>query len=373
MIFLGKYFPRKPNKNEVKRFQTQLSGWYRQHHRQLPWRETVCPYHIWVSEVMLQQTQVKTVLSYYHPFLSAFPDVAQLAGADVQAVLKAWEGLGYYARARNLHKAAQIVCDRHNGRVPSNPVDFKKLPGAGDYITAAVQSIAFQQPLAAVDGNVKRVLARLNRMAEPVNQSSSYPSFLGCAARLLDKTQPGQFNQAMMELGATVCRPQKPECGICPVQFACLAFRENSVAEYPRRIPSKPIPEHHIAVGVVSNNGRLLITRRADNGLLGGLWEFPGGKVRKDETAEAACVREIMEELNLQVRTASYITRIKHAYTHFKIVMDVFHCIYLGGRIKLNGPVDYKWITPEETGNYPFPKANHKFMGRILKMFGDSD
>jgi A/G-specific adenine glycosylase len=364
--------PKKPISKSVKQFQTALSGWYRKHHRRLPWRETACPYRIWVSEVMLQQTQVKTVLRYYHPFLAAFPHITHLAGTDTQAVLKVWEGLGYYARARNLHRAAQIVCDRHNGRIPSNPTDFQKLPGVGDYIAAAVQSIAFGRPLAVVDGNVKRVLARLNQIQAPVNQSSSYRHLKAIATQLLDRTQPGQFNQAMMELGATVCRPQKPGCDNCPVQFFCMAFQEKTVSEYPRRTPAKPIPEHPIAVGVISHNGRLLITRRPDDGLLGGLWEFPGGKVCRHETAENACIREILEEVNLQVKILSYITRIKHAYTHFKIVMDVFHCLYLDGKVKLNGPVDYKWITSDEISNYPFPKANHKFMGYVRKLFGDS-
>ncbi|MDM8542558.1 A/G-specific adenine glycosylase [Desulfococcaceae bacterium HSG9] len=358
--------PKKSILKSVTQFQTALSDWYRQHHRKLPWRETACPYQIWVSEVMLQQTQVKTVLRYYHPFLAAFPDVGHLARTDTQAVLKAWEGLGYYARARNFHRAAQIVCDRHNGLVPSNPADFQKLPGVGDYIAAAVQSIVFNRPLAVADGNVKRVLARLNQMPNPVNQASSYRHFKAIATQLLDTTQPGQFNQAMMELGATVCRPQKPDCDNCPVQSFCQVFENNRVDKYPRRTPSKPIPEYHIAVGVVSHNGRLLITRRADHGLLGGLWEFPGGKVCKHETAENACIREIREEVNLEVKILSYITQVKHAYTHFKIVMDVFHCLYLSGKVKLNSPVDYKWITSDEISNYPFPKANHKFIRRIF-------
>ncbi len=353
----------------VKQFQTELTNWYRQHHRRLPWRETANPYQIWVSEVMLQQTQVKTVLRYYDPFLAAFPHISHLAGADAQAVLKAWEGLGYYARARNLHRAAQIVCDQHDGSVPSDPDDFQKLPGVGDYIAAAVQSIAFNRPLAVVDGNVKRVLARLNQISAPVNHSSSYQHFKAIATQLLDQAQPGQFNQAMMELGATVCRPKKPECGNCPVQMFCKSFQKNTINEYPRRTPSKPIPEYHIAVGVVSHNNRLLITRRSNDGLLGGLWEFPGGKIRRQETAEAACIREIWEEVNLRVEIRSYITRIKHAYTHFKIVMDVFHCLYISGKVKLNGPVAYQWITTDEISKYPFPKANHKFFGRIRELF----
>lgn len=358
-----------PMFKSIKRFQTQLSDWYGHHQRQLPWRETTDPYQIWVSEVMLQQTQVKTVLRYFEPFVATFPTIRCLAAADSQAVLKAWEGLGYYARARNFHRAAQIVCTHHDGSPPSDATEFKKLPGVGNYIAAAVLSIAFNQPLAVVDGNVKRVLARLKQIPKPVNQSSSYQYFQMIATQLLDKDQPGRFNQAMMELGAMMCRPQKPDCERCPVQSFCMAYQNNTVAEYPRRKRAKPIPEYHIAAGVVSHKGRLLITRRPENGLLGGLWEFPGGKVGANETPQAACMREIREEVNLDVQIQSHITEIKHAYTHFKIRMDVFHCVYVKGEVKLNGPIDYKWITPDQISRHPFPKANHKFMGLVQTLF----
>ncbi len=354
--------------NSIRLFQTQLLDWYDQHHRRLPWRETTDPYQIWVSEVMLQQTQVKTVLRYYDPFLTAFPHIRGLAEAESQAVLKRWEGLGYYARARNLHRAARIVAREHDGVVPSTPSEFKKLPGVGPYINAAVQSIAFNHPLAVVDGNVKRVLARLNQIAAPANQASSYQEFQTIATRLLNLDQPGRFNQAMMELGALVCRPQKPDCPGCPVQAFCLACQNHTVDDFPRRQPAKAVPQHHIAAGVVTRNGRLLITRRADDGLLGGLWEFPGGKIGPKETAQAACLREIREEVNIEVRIETHIARIKHAYTHFKIVMDVFHCVYRKGKVKLNGPVDHRWIRPDDINQYPFPKANHKFMGHVRKL-----
>lgn len=354
--------------DSLRLFQTQLFDWYDQHHRRLPWRETKNPYRIWVSEVMLQQTQVKTVLRYYDPFLSAFPHIRRLAAANSQAVLKRWEGLGYYARARNLHRAARIVVHENNGVISSDPSEFKKLPGVGPYINAAVQSIAFNQPLAVVDGNVKRVLARLNQIPAPVNHASSYQEFQTIATQLLNLDQPGRFNQAMMELGALVCRPQKPDCPDCPVQAFCLACQNQTVDHFPRRQPAKAVPQHHIAAGVVSRNGRVLITRRADNGLLGGLWEFPGGKIGAKETAEEACLREIREEVNLEVHIETHIARIKHAYTHFKIVMDVFHCVYRQGEVKLHGPVDYRWIQLDDIHQYPFPKANHKFMGLVQKL-----
>ena len=347
---------------QIEQFQNRLVEWYRRHQRRLPWRETGDPYRIWISEVMLQQTQVQTVLPYYQKFLSHFPDVNQLADADLQKVLKAWEGLGYYARARNMHRAAKILVEQAGGKFPESWASVRDLPGVGDYIAAALLSIAFNQPYAVVDGNVKRVLARLLEISAPVNKSSSYKIFKKAADRLLDDRHPGIFNQAMMELGATICKPGTPDCAGCPVRSFCHANQNGKVDIFPKRVKAPKTPLHHIAVGVVYKNNRMLITRRKLEGLLGGLWEFPGGKVKKHETPESACIREIKEEVNLAVAVAGHITQVKHAYTHFKIRMDVFSCKYVSGDVKLNGPIDFRWITQPEIERYPFPKANHKFI-----------
>ena len=314
---------------------------------------------------MLQQTQVPTVIPYYFRFLEKFPDLQSLARADQQNVLKMWEGLGYYARARNLHKAAQIVVSEHDCRIPSEWKEFIKLPGVGDYIAAAVLSIAFEHPHAVVDGNVKRVLARLMRFDEPINISSSHKIYRNAAEKLLYRDDPASFNQAIMELGAIVCTPKSPNCIECPIQSFCKAYQSGDVKTYPKRAAKRAVPVHHIAVGVVYKKDRLLITRRKPEGLLGGLWEFPGGKVVEKETPEQACIREIAEEVNLNVSIDEYLTRVLHAYTHFKIVMDVYCCQYVSGRIKLNGPVDYRWIRLGEIEHYAFPKANHKFFSAL--------
>lgn len=349
-------------KNNIDSFRDRLVNWYRDHQRQLPWRYTDDPYAIWISEVMLQQTTVKTVMPYYHRFLERLPNVGRLAQSDLQAVLKLWEGLGYYARARNLHRAAQIVHRDHGGQIPSDITTFKSLPGIGDYIAAAVLSIAFNQPFAVVDGNVKRVLSRLALIQAPVNRPSSHKEFKSLASNLLDPLQPGNFNQALMELGALICKPRHPACSECPVQLHCLADSEGVIEEYPKRIPKKPVPLHRIAVGVVYKNNRVLITRRKPDGLLGGLWEFPGGRIEDGETPQEACIREITEEVGLMVTIDFYLTRIRHAYTHFKIVMDVYCCQVASGRVKLNGPTDYRWVKLSELSDFPFPKANHKFI-----------
>ena len=349
----------------MNRIQKELLDWYEKNHRILPWRKTSDPYRIWVSEVMLQQTQVKTVIPYYEKFLSVFPSLQMLAESDLQKVLKCWEGLGYYARARNLHRAAQAVMTHRGGAVPQDLSSLKALPGIGDYIAAAVSSIAFGKPHAVVDGNVKRVLARFHKTARPINDPAAKKIFKNAADAFLEKSNPGTFNQAVMELGALVCTPKNPRCNDCPLARKCVAFKDKVVEEYPRRIKKARIPEYRVAVGVVWKGSRVLITQRKPEGLLGGLWEFPGGKIQNGETPSDACIREIKEEVNLAVETEDRIARIRHAYTHFKIVMDVFRCIYLNGRIKLRGPVDYKWIRLSEIDRFPFPGANRKFIPLI--------
>jgi A/G-specific adenine glycosylase len=353
-----------------KSIRSNLIKWYTQHHRRLPWRATRDPYRVWVSEVMLQQTQVATVIPYYVSFIDRYPYVETLARAELDGVLKAWEGMGYYARARNLHRAAMEVCERHGGRVPRDPGEFRSLPGVGEYICAAVQSIAFGAPLAVVDGNVKRVLARLFGIEAPVNRPAGNRLVREAAERLLDTSDPGTFNQAVMELGALLCRPSSPSCGDCPLAGPCVARGASRQATLPVREKRPPRPTHHVAVGVVENRGRLLITRRKPDGLLGGLWEFPGGKVRDGESAGEACAREIGEETGISVEVGEHVASVSHAYSHFKVEMDVFRCRFRGGEIVLDGPVDYRWIAPDEIGQYPIPKASHKILPYLDKKRG---
>ncbi len=349
---------------EVPRLRRRLLVWYERHRRRLPWRESRDPYRIWVSEVMLQQTQVRTALPYYHRFLRRLPTLRKLAGADLEEVLKLWEGLGYYARARNLHRAAGILVAR-GGRIPDRWEDFRPLPGVGDYIAAAVLSMAFDRPHAVVDGNVKRVLARLLAIAAPVNQSASHRIFQAAADRLLARRRPGDFNQALMELGALVCTPAAPGCADCPLSAICAAQCSGTVADYPRRLAARAIPDTEIAVGVVFKNDRVLITRRPAQGLLGGLWEFPGGKLHPRESPAAACVREIKEEVNLDVIVAEPLAQVRHAYSHLRVHLHVFGCRFKAGRVRLKGPVDHRWIRIAEIDRFAFPRANHKFIPRL--------
>jgi A/G-specific adenine glycosylase len=359
---------KQPRIRNVRQIRRSLNTWYDENKRDLPWRNTNDPYRIWVSEVMLQQTQVKTVIPYYRRFLKRFPTLGSLAASDQQALLKVWEGLGYYGRARNLHCTANRVVGDFNGTIPNNWRNIRQLPGIGDYIAAAVLSIAYDQPHAVVDGNVKRVFARLFKIDTPVNQSSSAKVFKALADRLLDPKSPGKSNQAIMELGALVCKPAAPYCGSCPLQSHCKALKSSTVDIFPKRLKTKPVPRHHVAIGVVFKKQKLLITQRRDDGLLGGLWEFPGGRIVAPETPEEACIREIKEEVNLNVKIRHFLTRINHAYTHFKITADVFICDFLSGRVSLNGAVDHKWIEFKEIDQYPFPKANHKFIPLLKEL-----
>lgn len=315
---------------DLKWTRAPLISWYLACKRDLPWRRTKDPYHIWVSEVMLQQTQVAAVIPYYLKFSDRFPDIFRLAGADLQDVLMIWEGMGYYARARNLHKAAGIVVNRHRGRIPDDPAAFRSLPGVGDYIAAAVLSIAFDRPLPVVDGNVKRVLARLMKVGAPVNKTSSYKIFHNLAAAMLDHDDPGTFNQAVMELGALVCRPKNPDCRACPLSGNCRAHQDEAATSYPVREIKPPVPERRQAVGVVFRGSRVLIVRRPENGLLGGLWEFPSGDIDAGESPEAACVRIMQEKAGLDVTVTSLLTQVRHTYTHFRLRAHVFVCADAG-------------------------------------------
>jgi A/G-specific adenine glycosylase len=342
-----------------------LAAWYAANRRLLPWRSSSDPYTIWISEVMLQQTQVKTATPYYHRFIRRFPDLSSLAGADLQTVLKYWEGLGYYSRARNLHKAAILMAGRMEGRFPDTWDAARELPGVGDYIASAVLSIAFDQAYAVVDGNVKRVLGRLFRLEWPVNQPSAHRSFQEIADQLLDRRAPGDHNQAMMELGALVCTPKDPHCQRCPLAAYCQAFEFNVVADFPRRTRRAPLPVRCVALGVVNKRGRILMIQRAEGGMLGGLWEFPGGAAGAGDDPRTVCRSKINAQVNLKVAVEELLATVAHTYTHFKLHMEVFKCRWKAGRVRLHGPEGFKWVSPSRIYDLPLHGAIHKALAQI--------
>lgn len=351
--------------NDCHAIREAFGAWYRKHQRRLPWRETQDPYRIWISEVMLQQTQVKTVIPYYERFMAAFPDINHLADADSQAVLKRWEGLGYYRRAHHLMDAARKIVREHEGRLPDQREAFRALPGVGDYIANAVMSIAFNQPWAVVDGNVKRVLARLFRIDDPVNRASAHPGFQAIADHLLNRSDPSAHNQAVMELGALICTPRNPTCNTCPLAIYCRACREAVVDRYPVREKKAAIPEHAMVAGVVHKKGKILLVRRPDEGFLGGLWEFPGGRRQTNEKAPRACRRIIQDMVGLRVAVGEPIIRVRHAYTHFKISLEVFSCRWKSGRVHLGGPVAFRWVAPHGLQQFPLPGAIKKVLPHV--------
>ncbi len=369
----------------------RLLAWFLKNKRELPWRGEHDPYRIWISEVMLQQTRSDTAASYYLRWLTRFPDIRSLSQADEQQVLKAWEGLGYYSRARNLRRAARIIVERHYGRFPETLEHIRELPGVGQYTAAAVLSIAFAQPLGAVDGNVQRVVSRL--LADP--RPAGSPSARRRARKLVEDSfagfHPGWINQAWMELGALVCQPV-PRCAECPLASLCSAYREGRAREFPARVPPRPLPVRRESLLLLARpplpaelarqpqrsglfHGRpellgellcgsrvpLLLVRRASGGLLGGLWELPTAPACNGE------LRRLLEPRGIAV-VADTGREVRHRYSHFEVCfrchLAVFHT-----EQALAPWVEQRWVLPAELASYPRPQAHIKAM----RLFGLSD
>lgn len=349
---------------DVLALRRSLLSWYSRHCRDLPWRRTRDPYAIWISEIMLQQTQVKTAIPYYERWLGKFTTLEQLATADLQEVLKLWQGLGYYARARNLHAAAQEIVESYGGQFPQELEEVLALPGIGRTTAGGILSAAFNQPVPILDGNVKRVLARL--AAVPIPPAKALKQLWSLSESLLDPTNPRNFNQALMDLGATVCTPQNPTCLLCPWCSHCQAFTLGIQSELPMRETSAPLPHKSIGVAVIGNEkGQFLIDKRRESGLLGGLWEFPGGKIEPGETVEACIEREIREELGIVIEVGEHLITIDHAYTHFRVTLNVYHCRYVSGEPQPIECDEIRWVTLEEIDQFPFPKANEKIIAAL--------
>ncbi len=339
-----------------------LLAWYRREKRDLPWRGTTDPYHVLLSEFMLQQTQVETVIPYYRRFLREFPTVQDLAGTPRDRVLKAWEGLGYYTRARNLHRTARYIVDRFDGAVPDVYDELASLPGFGPYTTAAVLSIAYDRDYAVLDGNVIRVLCRLFGIQDDVGQTRTRAILQKLADNLLHRGDAGEHNQAMMELGATVCRPRAPRCGSCPVNRHCAAFHAGIVDSLPVKARKKPRPHYILGVGIVSRKDCVLIARRPENGLLGGLWEFPSARQANEESLSDTCIRAVREAAGVDAAVRNRFRTVKHAFTHFSVTMHAFQCDYTGGVARARNGSDVRWVEPDNLGDFAFSRANRKLI-----------
>ncbi|MBI9075862.1 MAG: A/G-specific adenine glycosylase [Desulfatibacillum sp.] len=346
-----------------------LLDWFAAHARDLPWRKTTNPYAIWVSEIMLQQTQVVMVIPYYHRWLDRFPNVGSLAMAPLDDVLKLWEGLGYYSRARNFHKASQIIVEELQGKIPETYKELLKLPGIGAYTAGAICSIAFNQDIPLVDANVKRVFARILDMDKPVEQSASLREIREAAQSLIPPGQAGAFNQGLMELGALVCTTKNPHCLECPANGHCLAKKRQTVDSRPVLAPRKKTRALEVSAGVLVRDGRILVQKRLPKGLMAGLWEFPGGKLDPEESPEQALVREFAEELEIDIVCGKKIAVIQHAYTRFRVRLHTFWSTMKnpGQKPVLHAAEEIRWVLPEELDGLAFPSADRRLIQKIVE------
>jgi len=315
---------------------------------------------------MLQQTQVKTVIPYYARWLKTFPTLGSLARAPLDRVLKLWEGLGYYSRARHLHALTKTVVRDYNGRLPSTYEELKALPGIGRYTAGAVLSIAFGKNYPVLDGNVMRVFARYFAIRKNISKPATQHELWKFAERLLPHGRAGDFNQALMELGATVCTPKTPDCPHCPLKASCLGRKKNIQYILPIKKKNAPTPHFHIGAGVVHLGDKILIAQRPLDGLLGGLWEFPGGKREPGEAIRETVRREIEEELGIQVVVGKELVEVKHAYSHFKITLHAHDCVYHSGKVRALEVRAWRWVKPQELERFAFPAANQPIIAKLL-------
>lgn len=342
-----------------------LLAWYRKHARDLPWRRTNDPYRIWLSEIMLQQTRVEAVIPYYERFLHAFPTVADLAKAKEDRVLKLWEGLGYYNRAHNLKKGAEWVVNVNGGVFPNTVEGWLQVPGVGRYTAGAVSSIAFDEQAPVVDGNVKRVFSRLFAVKKNIEETQTKQAMWNAAEILVPKKIPGDFNQALMELGARICLPKNPKCTECPTHKHCAAHAAGNPSQYPIKKKKEKVPHVQVVAAAIKKNGRYLLGKRPEGILLAGLWEFPGGKVEPGETHEEALVRELIEELDINVSVGNLLSEVDHAYSHYSVTIRLYACEIISGNPKTLYHSALKWITKKQMANYALPKANLKFLENL--------
>ncbi|MFI5303852.1 MAG: A/G-specific adenine glycosylase [Nitrospiria bacterium] len=346
------------------KFSNRLLKWYKQNGRDLPWRTTFTPYSVWVSEIMLQQTQVDTVIPYFHRFLDCFPTIDSLANASLDQVLKQWEGLGYYSRARNLHQAARIINDRLNGEFPHQFDQILDLPGIGRSTAGAILSLAYNLPYPIMDGNVRRVLSRYFALQSPPGKRLEDLLWKYSNA-VVPKKEARSFNSALMDLGATLCKPKDPQCQICPLKSSCLGFQKNLQKILPMKKKREKIPLRINSAMVIWKKDRVLIQKREEKGLLGGLWEFPGMNNLQDFPRINGELMDWHPHLGFRLTDQEFLFKLKHTFTHFKMDLYVFKARFLSG--KGIQKKDQRWVTLDEIENLPFPAADKKIID-VLKM-----
>lgn len=351
---------------ERKNFTGRILAWFAGAMRRLPWRETYDPYSVWISEIMLQQTQMERGVRYFNAWMERFPNVRSVAEADEESVLKAWEGLGYYSRAHNLHSAARRIMGEHGGAFPDTVDAIRALPGVGEYTAAAIASIAFNMPVPAVDANVMRIFARICDIDVPVTSSGVRAFIAETVKSLMPEDSPRLFTQALMELGALVCS-KNPLCGNCPIASYCTAKHLGTVRERPMKKSGTLYRSIEMATGIFFHQGRVFIQKRPPYGVWAGLWEFPGGCLEHGETPEQALVREVMEETELTVTTGEKIAVIRHSYTTCRVTMHGYFCLMRDAAPNpvLHAATEGRWIRPDETAEYAFPAGHRKLLEHL--------
>jgi len=350
-------------KFNIFQFQTDLLEWYGQNKRDLPWRQDQNPYKVWVSEIMLQQTQVDTVIPYFYRFMEQFPTVYDLASADEQEVLKAWEGLGYYSRARNLQNAVREVVSEYNGKVPDQPKQLGELKGIGPYTRGAILSIAFNQPEPAVDGNVMRVLSRIFNIHDDISVGRTRKSFEEIVREIISEEDPSSFNQALMELGALICTPKSPMCMFCPVMEHCEAYEEGIQEQLPVKAKkAKQKKKPYKSVIIKNEKGEVIIEKRPETGLLANLWQFPmiPGQIKTNEEAE----QWLNKEYGLDITVDKKVGDVRHVFSHIIWEIDVYEAMTYQSVKKIKDQ-RLRMVSREEIDKFPFPVSHQKMMQYI--------
>ncbi len=349
-------------------FVQPLLTWFRLQGRQLPWRQSYDPYHVWISEIMLQQTQMERGVAYFLRWVRRFADVQAVAAASEQEILKYWEGLGYYARARNLHRAAREMAAHFGGRVPCDYQTLLSLPGIGPYTAAAIASVAGQQDVAVVDANVLRLFARLFDIARPVSERQCRAEVETLAAGHLPVGQARAYNQALMDLGGLICTPKRPRCTDCPIAAWCLARQRGTVSVRP--LPGKrraPVYLTRVAALIVAD-GRLFLQQRPAAAVWGGLWEFPGGELVEGDSPSTALPGKVLAACGLSVEIRQTIPPVSHQYTHHRVTLHGFICrIRAGGPRQPNCPdaAAWQWVALADLHRFPFPAGPRKLLAAV--------
>lgn len=348
------------NQKQMTSFRRRLFKWYRENARALPWRKTKDPYKIWISEVMLQQTTVNAVIPYYKKWIKKYKTIGSVAKESDQRLLKMWQGLGYYQRCKNIKKAAIALVKDHQGKIPKEPSILKTIPGFGPYTVGAVLSIAYDYRIPIIDANVRRVFMRILGIDDYISVKHD-DQINTTLEKLLPRKNVSDFNQALMELGALICRNNEPICSTCPVKTCCQSYKRGIQEIIPKR-KSKKIKNLNVAIGIIKNRNEFLIQQRSSKGLLASLWEFPGGKIEQGENPHQALKRELKEEVGIAPKTSKFLFHINHFYTQFKVKLFVYYCC-IDKRPTLQN--NQRWVNLKGLYKYPMPSGSAKIVDRI--------